>query len=181
MIVVSVYQFLHSRKRKKLYEYSFLIQQLQISEANLKNLLERQLEEKSVQLQAFFQKRVNILKNLIDIAKCRNEKLQTKLADISLSPEDWQLLQEGINTSREGIADYIAKTYPALTEDDRKFCCLHYAGFSAQEIAILLNVRLDSIYKKRNRIRQRLHLESDVSLEDFLEELRIKLSRKQVK
>lgn len=181
LIVVSVYQFLHSRKRKKLYEYRFLIQQLQISEANLKNLLERQLEEKSVQLQAFFQKRVNILKKLIDIAKCGNEKLQTKLADISLSPEDWQLLQEGLNTSMDGIVDYIAKTYPALTEDDRKYCYLHYAGFSAQEIAILLNLRLDSIYKKRNRIRQRLHLESDVSLEDFLEELRRKLSRKQVK
>ncbi len=181
LIVVSVYQFLHSRRRKKLYEYRFLIQQLQISETNLKNLLEQQMEEKSVQLRIFFERRVEILKNLIGLSLFNVKKLREKLPDIGLSPEDWQLLKEGLDISMNGVVKCIENDYPDLTEDDRKYCYLYYAGFSAQEIAILLNVHLDSIYKKRNRIRQRLHLENDVTLEDFLEELRRKFSPKRVK
>lgn len=181
LIVVSVYQFLHSRKRKKLYEYRFLIQQLQISEANLKNLLEQQLEEKSEHLRIFFERRVDILKNLTGLALFDVKKLRGKLPDIELSPEDWQLLKEGLNISINGVVECIENDYPDLTEDDRRYCYLYYAGFSAQEIAVLLNVHLDSIYKKRNRIRQRLHLENGVTLEDFLEELRRKFSPQSVK
>lgn len=181
LIVISVYQFLHSRRRKKLYEYRFLIQQLQISETNLKNLLEQQMEEKSVQLRIFFERRVEILKNLIGLSLFDAKKLREKLPDIELSLEDWQLLKEGLDISMNGVVKCIENDYPDLTEDDRKYCYLYYAGFSAQEIAVLLNVHLDSIYKKRNRIRQRLHLENDVSLEDFLEELRRKFSPKRIK
>lgn len=181
LIVVSVYQFLHSRKRKKLYEYRFLIQQLQISEANLKNLLERQLEEKSVYLRIFFERRVEILKNLISLDLFDVKKLREKLPDIGLSPEDWQLLKEGLNISMNGVVECIENDYPDLTEDDRRYCYLYYAGFSTQEIAVLLNVHLDSIYKKRNRIRQRLHLENNVTLENFLEELCGKFSPQSVK
>lgn len=181
LIVVSVYQFLHSRKRKKLYEYRFLIQQLQISEANLKNLLEQQLEEKSEHLRIFFERRVDILKNLTGLALFDVRKLREKLPDIELSPEDWQLLKEGLNISMNGVVECIENDYPDLTEDDRRYCYLYYARFSAQEIAVLLNVHLDSIYKKRNRIRQRLHLENGVTLEDFLEELRRKFSTKKSK
>lgn len=181
LIVVSIYQFLHSRKRKKLYESCFLIQQLQISEANLKNLLERQLEEKSVHLRIFFERRVEILKNLINLDLFDVKKLREKLPDIGLSPEDWQLLKEGLNISMNGVVECIENDYPDLTEDDRRYCYLYYARFSAQEIAVLLNVHLDSIYKKRNRIRQRLHLENDVTLENFLEELCGKFSPQSVK
>ncbi|MDE5639373.1 MAG: tetratricopeptide repeat protein [Odoribacter sp.] len=181
LIVVSVYQFLHSRKRKKLYEYRFLIQQLQISEANLKNLLEQQLEEKSEHLRIFFERRVDILKNLTGLALFDVKKLREKLPDIELSPEDWQLLKEGLNISMNGVVECIENDHPDLTEDDRRYCYLYYARFSAQEIAVLLNVHLDSIYKKRNRIRQRLHLENGVTLEDFLEELRRKFSTKKSK
>lgn len=180
LIVISVYQFLHSRKRKKLYEYRFLIQQLQISEANLKNLLERQLEEKIVQLRIFFERRVEILKNLIELSLFDVKKLRKKLPDIELSVEDWQLLKEGLDVSMNGIVNCIENDCPNLTEDDRRYCYLYYAGFSAQEIAVLLNVHQDTIYKKRNRIRQRLHLEENVSLEDFLEKLRGKFSPKRV-
>lgn len=181
LIVVSVYQFLHSRKRKKLYEYRFLIQQLQISEANLQNLLERQLEEKSEHLRIFFERRVEILKNLINLDLFDVKKLREKLPDIGLLPEDWQLLKEGLNISINGVVECIENDYPGLTEDDRRYCYLYYAGFSTQEIAVLLNIHLDSIYKKRNRIRQRLHLEDDVTLEDFLEELCGKFSPQSIK
>lgn len=181
LIVVSVYQFLHSRKRKKLYEYRFLIQQLQISEANLQNLLEWQLEEKSEHLRIFFERRVEILKNLINLDLFDVKKLREKLPDIGLSPEDWQLLKEGLNVSMNGVVECIENAYPGLTEDDRRYCYLYYAGFSTQEIAVLLNIHLDSIYKKRNRIRQRLHLEDDVTLEDFLEELCGKFSPQSIK
>lgn len=181
LVVISVYQFLHSRRRKKLYEYRFLIQQLQISEANLKNLLERQMEEKIVQLQIFFERRVEILKNLIGLSLVDVTKLRKKLPDIELSSEDWQLLKEGLDVSMKGIVNCIENDCPDLTEDDRRYCYLYYAGFSAQEIAILLNVHIDSIYKKRNRIRQRLHLGYDVTLENFLEELCRKFSSKRIK
>lgn len=181
LIVISVYQFLHSRRRKKLYEYRFLIQQLQISETNLKNLLEQQMEEKIEQLQIFFERRVEILKNLIGLSLFDVNKLRKKLPDIELSSEDWQLLKEGLDVSMNGIVNCIENDCPDLTEDDRRYCYLYYAGFSAQEIAILLNVHIDSIYKKRNRIRQRLHLGNDVTLENFLEELRGKFSSKRIK
>lgn len=181
LIVISVYQFLHNRRRKKLYEYRFLIQQLQISETNLKNLLERQIEEKIVQLQVFFERRVEILKNLIGLSLFDVNKLRKKLPDIELSSEDWQLLKEGLDASMNGIVNCIENDCPDLTEDDRRYCYLYYAGFSAQEIAILLNVHIDSIYKKRNRIRQRLHLGYNVTLENFLEELRGKFSSQRIK
>ena len=139
------------------------------------------MKEKIVQLQIFFERRVEILKNLIGLSLFDVNKLRKKLPDIELSLEDWRLLKEGLDVSMKGIVNCIENDCPDLTEDDRRYCYLYYAGFSAQEIAILLNVHIDSIYKKRNRIRQRLHLGNDVTLENFLEELRGKFSPQKIK
>lgn len=88
------------------------------------------------------------MKNLTGLALFDVRKLREKLPDIELSPEDWQLLKEGLNISMNGVVECIENDYPDLTEDDRRYCYLYYARFSAQEIAVLLNVHLDSIYKK---------------------------------
>lgn len=183
LAIVSVYQFMHSRKSKKLYEDQLLIQKLKTSESELKGLLNEQLKEKSYQLRSFFQNRVNTLKDLIEISykfKYDTEKFRKNFKELlskrSFTKEEWQLLREGVNTSMNGLMDYLEDHYPDLSEEDQKYCCLLCAGFTMVEITALLNIKQDSIYKKRNRIRSRLNLEQSVSLEDFLEELRRNLT-----
>lgn len=62
----------------------------------------------------------------------------------------------------------LKKDYPSLTESQLKHAAYIAMGMSAKQIAQALNIEYVSVKKSRTRLRQRMQLSSDQSLEDTL-------------
>lgn len=58
--------------------------------------------------------------------------------------------------------------YPTLTEGQIRLAALIASGADSRQICGILNVEQSSVHKSRYRLRQRLGLSKDESLEDFL-------------
>lgn len=166
------------RRKRELFKSQLFIEQLQRAADELKEKSLRELDEKDEKLKDFFRLRVEMIKEFVGLSRkyANNlEKLKDKFSAMvstdSFSPEDWALLQEGVNITGHGIIDYLRLTYPDLTEENLRYCALICAGFETDELAVLWGVNNDSIYKRRTRLRQKLGLEKTQDLKKFFDEL----------
>lgn len=79
--------------------------------------------------------------------------------------------QSFLKLSSELDADFIARlkdAFPALSESQLKLASLLAAGLDSRQISNILNIEPASVYRGRSRLRIRLGLDADQSLEDFL-------------
>lgn len=88
----------------------------------------------------------------------------------SLADQD-QLLHD-INHCTNGFITHLKKRFPALSEDDLRFCSLHLLGLSVQQIAILLEKDRSSVYKREKRIlKDKLSCQTSNNLEKVLKNI----------
>lgn len=88
----------------------------------------------------------------------------------SLADQD-QLLHD-INHCTNGFITHLKKRFPALSEDDLRFCSLHLLGLSVQQIAILLEKDRSSVYKREKRIlKDKLSCQTSNKLEKVLKNI----------
>jgi tetratricopeptide (TPR) repeat protein len=64
--------------------------------------------------------------------------------------------------------DNLKKSHPELTKSELKFCAYLKLRLTSNQIASLMHVTLEAIRKSRYRIRKKLGLERDASLEDYI-------------
>lgn len=65
----------------------------------------------------------------------------------------------------------LKERFPALTEYELRLCAYLRTGMSGKQIAMMLSVQPESIKKSRTRLRRKLALGAEDSLEDFLRRL----------
>lgn len=58
--------------------------------------------------------------------------------------------------------------YPRLTESQLRLASLIASGLDTPRICRILNIEASSLHKSRYRLRSRMNLASEISLEDFL-------------
>ena len=75
---------------------------------------------------------------------------------------------ENVNTLHHHFIHRLATKYPSLTRDDILFCSLLLLGSETAEIAAILQIKPESINKRRFRLRKKMGLAHDDSLVDFL-------------
>lgn len=81
-------------------------------------------------------------------------------------------LQKVVTLYYGNIPDYLRKNYPQLNNDDINMCCMECLNFTPQQIRILFNHSNNkSIYTKRNRLRNKLKLPHNISLNEFLQSI----------
>ena len=73
-----------------------------------------------------------------------------------------------LTNSSPRFMDYLRSHYPELTEGDIKMACYIQAGMTAKQIANMLLIQPSSVKMYRHRLRSRLHLSPEVSLEGAL-------------
>ncbi len=70
------------------------------------------------------------------------------------------------------VPGYLRENYPRLNNDDINICCMECLHFTPQQIRILFNYSNNkSIYTKRNRLRNKLKLPHNISLNEFLQSI----------
>lgn len=178
LVFVGLSHYRTVRRKRELFESQLFIERLQRAEEELKEKMLWQLHEKDGKLKDFFRLRVEMIKEFVEFSRnyANNpEKLKYKfqrtISTDSFSPTDWDLLLEGVNITGNGVISYLQRNYPELTEENLRYCALICAGFETDELAVLWDVNNTSIYKRRTRLRQKLHLPPNQDLKKFFDEL----------
>ena len=119
------------------------------------------------QLQSKILENSPLHKELIHLAnqnKPRNNK--PLIAD-----KQWKLIADEITYIYPNLRKYIYSRCPNLPEQDFWYCCLYISGFDTNTEAKLLNITVDSVRKKRLRLRQKLNIilpDNNATLYDYL-------------
>lgn len=81
----------------------------------------------------------------------------------------WKKFEENFDHVYVDFLKRLSESYPQLTSTDKKLCAYLKMGLSSKEIAPLLNITLRSVEMNRYRVRQKLNLQRDENLKEFLD------------
>lgn len=81
---------------------------------------------------------------------------------------DWKVFEELFDQAHENFFKRLKLSYPELTQSDLKLCAFLRLNLSSKEIAPLLNISFRGVETRRYRLRQRLSLDSDNNLVEFI-------------
>ena len=85
--------------------------------------------------------------------------------------DDWKTFYQAFEQVHNGFMAALARRYPTLTEFDKRLCAFIRIGLDNKQIALMLNIQNDSLYKNRYRLRKKMGLGKEQSLEDALSQI----------
>ena len=152
--VAVIYVSLELEKKKRLSNtlkeknenYNKMQEEINLLSANYK-----ELQNKSLENSPLFKE----LTYLANKNKPRNDKPL-------ITEKQWKLITDEITQIYPSLYKYIYSLCPDLSEQDFQYCCLYMYGFDTNTEAKLLNITVDSVRKRRLRLRRKL----DITLPD---------------
>ena len=85
--------------------------------------------------------------------------------------DDWRYFKLKFDKVHPGFFEMMKERYPALSKTDMRLCAYIRVGMTAKEIAQVLSVKPDTVNTSRYRIRKKMQLHPDASLEDAIESI----------
>ena len=86
-----------------------------------------------------------------------SKKLQKKVDDmlkLQLSGDNFEVMEQVVNAKNNDVIRKVREKYPNMKEDNIKLLNLIYAGFTAQEISVILNDTPQNIYVRKSRLKK---------------------------
>ena len=126
-----------------------LLSQLDIHKAKekeLKELLENRFAEVKELVRTYYE-------------SGNSKKLHKKVDDLlklQLSGDNFEVMEQVVNAKNNDVIKKVREMYPNMKEDNIKLLNLIYAGFSAQEISVILNDTPQNIYVRKSRLKKSL-------------------------
>jgi len=99
------------------------------------------------------------------VAIRRNLEIQIKTND------NWEIFKLRFTEVHKEFFDNLNKKHPGLTNAELKFCAYLYINLASEQICSILNVSPHAIKKTRYRIRKKLGLKTEDSLEESINNL----------
>ncbi|WP_208293401.1 tetratricopeptide repeat protein [Myroides indicus] len=96
------------------------------------------------------------------------KELWLQLDKLDNQEQDWEQFKEVFEKIHPTFFETISKEAPALTKTEMRICAYIKINMDNSEIATLLNIGHRSLITIRSRIRKKLNLERDKSLECFI-------------
>ncbi|MCC8199914.1 MAG: tetratricopeptide repeat protein [Tannerellaceae bacterium] len=116
------------------------------------------LKEKESKLLSYIVKEDSLLRRLKNCCKTSDP----------FPKKDFNQIVDRVNELYDGFANRLLISYPNLTKDDIVVCCLLKIQLTPTEIAILTDSMPDAIYKRKQRIKERINCNSNSSLDEFI-------------
>lgn len=136
-------------KEKELASHSMMLTQ---KNAKLKELADRLMR---IEMQG-------------DKDPAENQMLNERISN-ELSNDDWKYFKLQFEKVHPLFFSSLTEAYPSLSKTELRLCAYIRVGMSAKEIAQVLSVRPDTVNTSRYRIRRKLKLDPQESLEAVLE------------
>ncbi len=99
----------------------------------------------------------------------RLNKVERNIRENIQSDDNWKKFEENFDLVYENYLKRLGEAYPDLNVTDKKICAYIKMDLSSKDMAPLLNMTVRSIETNRYRIRQKLLLERENNLSDFLQ------------
>ncbi|SHI65481.1 tetratricopeptide repeat protein [Aquimarina spongiae] len=82
--------------------------------------------------------------------------------------QNWRLFRELFEESHQGFYKEIKNRFPTITSKELRLICLLRLNLSSKEISTFLNISTEGVKKARHRLRKKLKLTIEESLEDYI-------------
>lgn len=99
----------------------------------------------------------------------RLAKIERNIQQNIEQDKNWKKFEENFDLVYENYLKRLGEAYPQLNVSDKKICAYIKMDLSSKDMAPLLDMSVRSIETNRYRIRQKLNLERDVNLAEFLQ------------
>ncbi|VAW28473.1 hypothetical protein MNBD_BACTEROID07-1289 [hydrothermal vent metagenome] len=122
-----------------------------------------------------------------DLYKAVSKKLKTllKSGKTSFSPDDlqeiqqtmeklrgktdnWEIFRQKFSSVYKDFFDKLEVAHPGLTKTELKFCAYLRIHMTSQQIASVMDISMEAIRKNRYRLRKKLELKTEDSLEEYI-------------
>lgn len=99
----------------------------------------------------------------------RLNKVEKNIRENIQGDDNWKKFEENFDLVYENYLKRLGDAYPDLNVTDKKICAYIKMDLSSKDMAPLLNMTVRSIETNRYRIRQKLGLDRENNLSDFLQ------------
>ena len=166
----------------------YLEQQIKLNEQE-KQIVESDLKKKEsdlVKMSTFIVSKNNLLSSIVKdleyhISLIENksdrkslEPLKKRISDKIDDSADWDQFLTQFSTTYPDFIDCLTEKYPKLRSGDIKLCCYLKMNMNTKEIAKVSGLSVRAVENKRYRLRKKLELETDVSLDSYIHSMRNK-------
>jgi DNA-binding CsgD family transcriptional regulator len=97
-----------------------------------------------------------------------NETLQQLRHSTILTDSDWEYFRDLFEKVHTGFLQRLKEKMPGLTPAETRFIVLSKLGLSGKEMAAMLGIGTDAISQIRSRVKKKLNLQEESSLDDML-------------
>lgn len=164
-MVITAYNRRIKQKNSQIEEYMAMVDNLgnivsdaESSRSNLLGQLDVHIE-KEKRLKELLENRFAEVRELVRTYYefGDSKKLHKKVDDLlklQLSGDNFSTIEEVVNAKNNNAVKKVREQFPHLKEDNIKLLNLIYAGFSAQEISVILNDTPQNIYVRKSRLKK---------------------------
>lgn len=182
-VVISMRHRVRMKRMENQSLRSQLEQEMIIKRLNQENFA-RDMQQKDCQISSS----VLLLSNKNDILHQIDDTVREFYADGKVSAEfvkrvnelvgnslkgddEWSRFKKHFDSVHPGFFTKLKEMAPELTENDLRLCAYIRIGMRAKEIASMLQVTSASVNTHRYRLRKKLGLDKDASLDDFVRDI----------
>jgi len=162
LICLYILHRLRQRNKGKQKQLEQIEGQLEVQMNEKKNLLVEGLLQKIDEARALH---AEIYKKA-SIAE--REQLDKDLYNACLHLNDWIRFKQLMNKTFNDIVDFLESENPDITRKELIWCCLFLLDVRSQDIALILDTQLASLYKLKQRLAQKMNLNSTRELDAVL-------------
>lgn len=111
--------------------------------------------EKESLLREYLFRKLNSLEKIPSLHPGKSNKADViqKESRIRLSDSDWRTLQQNIDEAYDGFTLRLSKSYPSLSSEDIRFCCLVKINVKLNDLSEIFHVSKDAVTKRKFRIK----------------------------
>ena len=137
---------------------------------------ESQISEMTTHIDNLFSQRFKTIDELCNVyfetkdTKSEKDRIYKQvLKQINdLGNDEVQKLEEIINTYRNNLLNAFRNDFPTLNNEIYKFATYSFSGFSPRAISILMNEKIENIYNKKSRLKNRIQKSVVPRKEEYL-------------
>ncbi len=173
-LIIAVVIFLLRRRREQVKLGELKNEMLQ-KEINYK---QKDISDFALNISRNHKWREELLKHIKKIKKSSSVKEDTNFKALEKAILDREIVdnstidfQNKVDVLNTAFYEKLHEKYPTLTKTEVKLCSLIRLNIDNNEIAILQNVALESVYRSRSRLRKKLNLSPEEDLNALLRKL----------
>jgi tetratricopeptide (TPR) repeat protein len=149
---------LRNRSRKKQLQLEKTEEKLTEKQLFLKDSLIQKIEENRLKHSATYKKA-----NLNE-----RETINKEIFNLSLHLEDWGIFKTLMNNTFNNLVTELEVRSQEINHKEIIWCCLFLLDIPTNDLIILLDCQQRSLYKMKQRLTQKLHLNTTTELEQLL-------------